>query len=78
MRGIIAHQSRVGLVVDFLQFVRFGLRSRVRLVAEHFYSCGKRLALHLEHQVKLRCASIAIRLTLMCSRDSSSDVTEAA
>src|SRR5262249_7661912 len=53
-----------GLVLDGLQFVALGLRSRQRLAAENLF-LRKQLALYLERQVKPRRASDATRLTLV-------------
>jgi transposase InsO family protein len=53
-----------GLVIDLLQFIGFGLRSRARLAAENLF-LRKQLALYLERQVKPRRASDATRLTLV-------------
>ena len=62
-----------GLLMDFLQFIGFGLRSRARLAAENLF-LRKQLALSLERQVKSRRATNATRLTLVVSRGSSNGV----
>ena len=54
----------LGLAIDFLQFIGFGLRSRARLAAENLF-LRKQLALYVERQVKPRRASNATRLTLV-------------
>jgi hypothetical protein len=53
-----------GLVVDALEFVAVGLRSRSRLAAENLF-LRKQLALYLERQVKPHRASNATRLTFV-------------
>jgi transposase InsO family protein len=53
-----------GLLIDVLQFVRFGLRSRARLAAENLF-LRKQLALYLERHVKPRRANNSTRLTLV-------------
>ena len=53
-----------GLLIDVLQFVRCGLRSRARVAAENLF-LRKQLALYLERHVKPRRANNSTRLMLV-------------
>jgi transposase InsO family protein len=53
-----------GLLIDVLQFVRCGLRSRARVVAENLF-LRKQLALYLERNVRPCRAKNSTRLTLV-------------
>src|SRR5262249_61910444 len=53
-----------GLLIDVLQFVRCGLRSRARVAAENLF-LRKQLALYLERHVKPCRAKNSTRLTLV-------------